>query len=596
MQNNITRRSFIGGSVGAVGLGAIAASGTARAAEKVAASAEADVAEGVVKVGETNILENFIQESLPIIDIDAGEDDGVSPIAPLAAPDAWDEECDVVVVGTGGGGLAATTLAAQNGAKVITLEKLDEVGGNTREASYMECLGGSKFQNEQGLSFDPQALFTQYWPMYRDSIDVELFMEMISRGYVDIDWMGELGVDWDYDWTFTNRDGMGLCARGSDDGGLTDRMTQKIVDIVYAKAQEFGADVRVSTEVTGLVKDGDAIVGVRAVGPDGQYYVKADTAVILCAGNGEANRPMLSVYSPDFAARCGASMTYPSNDGKIVRMGFGAGADLAGYNSFAHFDGGLDWRDVGSWCQSLYGGYPALLRSPWLRINKQGKRTTYMDNTTQGGEMAATFQGCVEMSQPDQRVYVIFDQGWEERVPAFNQSGCRRPITPDMPDIDRVNELVAPHNWIDGANEAIEKGWIKSSDTIEGLAEELGLDPEIVKQAVDDWNNVCATGEDNPLYGYKSEWLIPIENGPFYGARLGGYSPACGCGLAVDAGMHVMGTDGNVIPGLYASFLTAGGGLGEDSYGLASPLGVNHLSWWSGYIAAETALGLEPRE
>lgn len=591
----VSRRAFVGSAAAAAAVGTVVGLGaTASAHGEEAPAAEPQV----VRVGESPIMYNFIGKNMPVIDIDAGPDDNVSPIAPLAVPQAWDEEADIVVVGTGGGGLSATALAAQNGVRVIALEKLSEVGGNTREASYMYCPGGSRFQNEQGVAFDPQAVFNTYWPMYRDSADMSLMMAMIGRGHVDIDWMEELGVEWDFDWTFTGRSGTGLCVKGSDDDGLTVRMTQKIVDVVYAKAVEFGADIRTSTEVIGLVADGGAVVGVRAEGEDGKaYFIHATTGVILAAGNGEANRTMLKTYAPTFAARCGACMTYPSNDGKIVRMGFGVGADMAGWDSFALFDGGLDWEDAGgSWCQSLYAGYPALLRAPWLRINKQGKRTVYMDNNGAGGEMAATFQGMHEMSQPGQRVYVVFDQGWEERVPAFDQNGCRRPMTPDMADIERAPEAAAPHNWIDGANNAIEQGWIKQSDTIEGLASQLGLDADVLVKAVEEWNAECAAGaSEADAYGYKPEWLIPIENGPFYGARLGGYSPSSGCGLAVDESMRVMGTDGKAIPGLYASFLTAGGAWGESGYGFASPLAVNHLSWWSGYVAAETALGLEPR-
>ena len=40
-------------------------------------------------------------------------------------------ECDVVVIGAGGAGLAAAISAEQNGANVIVVEKMPKVGGNT---------------------------------------------------------------------------------------------------------------------------------------------------------------------------------------------------------------------------------------------------------------------------------------------------------------------------------------------------------------------------------------------------------------------------------------------------------------------------------
>src|SRR3989304_1316049 len=43
----------------------------------------------------------------------------------------WDQEVDVVVVGSGGGALTAATLAHDNGAKVLVVERSGKVGGTT---------------------------------------------------------------------------------------------------------------------------------------------------------------------------------------------------------------------------------------------------------------------------------------------------------------------------------------------------------------------------------------------------------------------------------------------------------------------------------
>ncbi|MGV8082397.1 MAG: FAD-binding protein [Coriobacteriia bacterium] len=517
------------------------------------------------------------------------------PIAPVAVPAKWDKEADIVVVGTGGGGLTASLLAAQNGASVVTIELNTKPGGNTQESSYFQIWGGSKFQNRMGIPFDPQALFKEYWPLYRNSVDPELFMAMIVRGCITIDWLEDLGVPWDFDSTFTGRGGTGLCWKGSDDGGLTIRMTKKVTDFVYEKAVDAGVDFLFGTPLTALVKDGDTIVGVKAKTSDGDIFIKGNKGVILCAGGCCSNRDMLQKWVPTCAKACGASMASTTDMGDAIRMGIGAGAQTTGYDSFAIFDGGPDWEMFGGvWNHCLYGGYEACLRSPWLRINEQGKRVPFFDNNGVGGEIAATFQGCIEMAQPGNRTYVVFNKGWEEKVPAFAQTGCRRPMTPDMPDIDRAPNGLAPHNWIDGVNNAIERGWIQQADTIEALAEKLGLTTEILTKAVEDWNATCAAGVDgNPITNYKAEWLLPLNEGPFYGAKIGGNVATIGWGLAVDTGMRVMSTEGTPIPGLYAGFSTAGGAWGESGYGIASPLAVNHLSWWGGYVAAETALGLE---
>lgn len=47
----------------------------------------------------------------------------------LPAPDSWDEEFDVVVLGSGAGGLSAATVAAAKGARTLVLEKCNVFGG-----------------------------------------------------------------------------------------------------------------------------------------------------------------------------------------------------------------------------------------------------------------------------------------------------------------------------------------------------------------------------------------------------------------------------------------------------------------------------------
>jgi succinate dehydrogenase/fumarate reductase flavoprotein subunit len=43
----------------------------------------------------------------------------------------WDLQCDVLVVGSGGGALAGALLAARAGLRVVLIEKTDRYGGTT---------------------------------------------------------------------------------------------------------------------------------------------------------------------------------------------------------------------------------------------------------------------------------------------------------------------------------------------------------------------------------------------------------------------------------------------------------------------------------
>ena len=61
-------------------------------------------------------------------------------------------DCDVVVVGAGGAGLTAAVRATQEGAKVLVLEKMPMVGGNSLKASGGMNCADTKFQEAAGIT------------------------------------------------------------------------------------------------------------------------------------------------------------------------------------------------------------------------------------------------------------------------------------------------------------------------------------------------------------------------------------------------------------------------------------------------------------
>ncbi|MDO4291434.1 MAG: FAD-binding protein, partial [Eggerthellaceae bacterium] len=76
-----------------------------------------------------------------------------SPIPPRDVPAVWDYECDICVVGAGGGGLNAAARAAELGAHTICVEALGMHGGNAQEAGMCGILGGMSLQEGKQFAF-----------------------------------------------------------------------------------------------------------------------------------------------------------------------------------------------------------------------------------------------------------------------------------------------------------------------------------------------------------------------------------------------------------------------------------------------------------
>lgn len=127
--------------------------------------------------------------------------DDATPIPPRDVPASWDYECDICVVGAGGGGLNAAARAVQLGADVICVEAMGLPGGNAQEAGMCGILGGYSGQEEKKFAFpsypfDPKALTDWAMDEYHYAADPKLIYRLACEGGKSLDWMADCGVHW----------------------------------------------------------------------------------------------------------------------------------------------------------------------------------------------------------------------------------------------------------------------------------------------------------------------------------------------------------------------------------------------------------------
>ena len=585
----LDRRSFLRGAALLGGAGAVA--GLAGCAPKV------EAAEGGSEEDKAR----------------AAFEAAAEPILPADVPATWDEEREIVVVGTGAAGVNAGIRLAQAGYDVLMLERRSHTGGNSQHSSVFSNLGGHKQAEAKQWAYpeypyDVDKIVEFVMDCQQMTGDPELMRAMIVEGPKCIDWMNDkAGAKWVPMNPSPAGTGM-LEWEGMSTATNSINVNLIPLRLLAEKAQADGAEIRTDADVQTLVWDGKKVCGVkvREGGEHGQErFIKANNGVILCAGGMEMNRAMMTKYSSSCLDGIACLATPPNGTGECIRMGQGVGGDIAGLGSTGAFDGGVWWRDYDKYdiwmdCHINKDGNQAL-RQPWLRINRDGNRVPYIGTSARSypytNDSTPSSEGlcdtaAIEMSQPGGKTYCVFDSKFDELVSKnyFGQVICRKAKTVAADDkyIDRVPEFL--RDWHTGFQMMIDGGAIKKCDTVEELERELGLREGILVNEVKKWNAACEAGEDYaPMYKYPKEWLIALNQPPYYGAILGGHVFGSKAGLRVNPDMQVINTEGQAVEGLYAAWHTAGGSAGDGNpagkplTGVYADVG---LAFVGGYMAA----------
>lgn len=138
-----------------------------------------------------------------------------------------------------------------------------------------------------------------------------------------------------------------------------------------------------------------------------------------------------------------------------------------------------------------------------------------------------------------------------------------------------------------GIEDHIQNGEMQEFDSLESLAETMGIDAERLEQTVQNYNKSVDSGED--AFGLANHPL-KIDAAPYYCEELyliGGYFGSVP-GVKVDNAMHLLDGDGNIVKGVYCSGELTEGNLWENDYP-GSGIAISYASY-SGAYAIDSIL------
>ena len=434
------------------------------------------------------------------------------------------KDVDVVIVGAGGAGMSAAITAQQAGKTVLVLEKMPYVGGNTTKASGGMNAAGTKKQAEAIAHATDEKIkatiedstvenfIADTMKSGHDINNPDLVRTMAENSSDAIDWLESIGAPLPE-----------IAATGStvhmylhepEDGSA---VGEYLVKSFSAKIEELNIPILLDTKATELISKDGQVVGVKAEGETANYTINAK-AVILATGGFGANEELYCSFRPDLKGTVTTNAPGATGDGIIMAQALGA--DLVDIEQIQLHP--TVYQETGLLVSERVRSNGAIL------VNLEGNRFV---NDLLGRDIVSA----AELQQPEYCSYIVYDSQYAD------QSLYKKYVS---------------------------NGITVTGETLEALAAEMGFDAAATAnfvETVGKWNDACNNGAEDE-FG-RNNGLIALEKAPFYAIKIApGIHHTMG-GLKIDTETHVINTDGEIIPGLFAAGEVCGGVHGGNRVG-----------------------------
>ena len=434
-------------------------------------------------------------------------------------------ETDVVIVGGGASGLCAAVAAAQAGARVVLLEKQAQLGGNGMMPEGMFALG-SPLQKAASSDLPSKlSIIANELQFTNFRINWDYWSNFIDGSGESIAWLMDLGVEFDRVGSMFNSPDVFHFGK--------DGHCEQFIETLIASVNTLGVDVRLETPCVALKSEDGGVTGAYGRAKDGRIVFVSAAAVCLMSGGFAGDASKVAEYM-------GYDTTYMQTPPAAANVGDGL--------ALATFAGAADApkscltasRSVGDVRGSDL--FVVSAGQPYLWLNEMGHRYVWEDIGMQSMTLV------VRANMAQKKCYSIFDGTELERLTTEGAFVKRYRTLAFTPLEDLKSELetalaIGPDE--NGVRTAY------CADTIEELAEQMGIDPVEARKSVDRYNELCEKGVDDD-FGKNSQYLVPVKTPPFYGFRGTLECQTSIGGIDIDPANRVVTPAGEPIGGLWA--------------------------------------------
>lgn len=520
------------------------------------------------------------------------------------------ETYDLIVVGYGAAGVAASIEAAERGARVLALDAGYGGGATALSGGVVYAGGGTPIQHEAGATDSVDAMYDYLLAEVGDVVSPETVRAFCEGSPELVAWLQAHGVGFkgrlapyktsypidlytlyysgnEQAWPY--REIATPAPRGHRQIGAGLGAGKALFDALAASAEKAGVEFRPLSRVTSLIVEDGAVVGVRysAVSEEdasrfdrGLAYIsgklgnwvpkvgrplaarlersRANVAtsgeargrgVLLSAGGFVFNRELLAEHAGGY--RDISPLGTVNDDGSAMKLAAVVGG------STAHLDHMAAWRFI----------TPPVAMNKGLAVGPSGRRIANED--LYGAKLAAHM-----VADHESRGWLVMDADvWAE---VKNQTSSQsQPF-----HLAQLAYLLSTGH--------------EKAPTLDALAAKLGVPAAALNQTVATYNDALRAGRPDPAHKAAAYCQV-LDTPPFYAIDISIKNaplfPAAGItlgGLRVDeATGGVLDADGRVIPGLYAAGRSA---VGLCSNGYISGLSIAD-AFFSGRRAARAVVG-----
>jgi len=559
----------------------------------------------------------------------------------------WDQTVDLLIVGSGAGAMMAALAAYDRGGDVLLIEKTDQYGGSSAMSGGSLWVPNNHLMEGTGIDDSPEEAMQYLREITRGQISEERLQTYVDTSpemvkYASDHTQLQLEAQPEYADYYSDVPGAKPGARSLEaaryDGRLLGneeflrmrpehiqclimkrmsmtarearvmfcrspgwmRLTFKLMIMYYLDIRgrtlgkrdrsltmgngligalrrslmDRGIPLWLETPARKLVVEDDRVVGAEVEQQGRSLRIRANRGVILAAGGFEGSQTMREKYLPN-PTRAEWTVANPNNTGDAINMGLELGA-------------GIEYMDDAWWgpttCVPGEENARMLVIEKSLPgsiiVNKRGERI--VNEAAPYIDIVKSMYTRNTPEAPSVPAYMVFDATYRKSYPfgPFLQSS-------QQPDSMISKQLLG--------------SYLKKADTLDGLAQQLGIDAEGLKATAAKMGDYARSGKDldfgrgetifDRYYGDENvkpnSCLGPLEAAPFYGIEVCAGELGTKGGLKTDARARVLKESGEVIPGLYAVGNCSSPVMGPTYAGAGATLGP---AMTFGYIAAGDAI------